>query len=253
MVTNARAQPLDTAYSRANPSPNYQELVALNRTLHTAGEATMGLSAEETFAGFSLLPYVHQIKLLIGYTGAETVLDYGSGKGRQYEHPLGDVGGGQVAGVVPDYWEVDELYCYDPGYPPYAELPAERFDGVVVTNVLEYCSEDDIPWILDEIFSYAEGFVFFAIACDPAKKTLPDGRNAHATVRPVEWWRERLEAVSQRYSAVLWEAYLLKITALDGVPRRVAERLSNFTIDAAEGQPPASTLEIGGEAAQEAT
>ena len=26
----------------------------------------------------------------------------------------------------------------------------------------------------------------------PAFKTLPDGRNAHLTVRPIKWWMERL-------------------------------------------------------------
>jgi hypothetical protein len=27
----------------------------------------------------------------------------------------------------------------------------------------------------------------------PAKRTLPDGRNLHVTLKPHDWWRERVE------------------------------------------------------------
>jgi hypothetical protein len=33
---------------------------------------------------------------------------------------------------------------------------------------------------------------WFRIACYPAKKHLPDGRNAHLIVQPPEWWRDRM-------------------------------------------------------------
>ena len=35
---------------------------------------------------------------------------------------------------------------------------------------------------------------WFRIACYPAKKQLPDGRNAHLIVEKPEWWREQLLA-----------------------------------------------------------
>jgi hypothetical protein len=35
---------------------------------------------------------------------------------------------------------------------------------------------------------------WFRIACYPAKKHLPDGRNAHLIVESPAWWREQLLA-----------------------------------------------------------
>jgi hypothetical protein len=35
---------------------------------------------------------------------------------------------------------------------------------------------------------------WFRIACYPAKKYLPDGRNAHLIVELPEWWRKQLLA-----------------------------------------------------------
>src|SRR5437763_1557904 len=79
---------------------------------------------------------------------------------------------------IAEYWDVDEVRCYDAGYQPYRKLPAGQFDGVISTDVLEHCPEEDLSWILQEIFSFARRFVFLNVACFPARKTLPDGTNA---------------------------------------------------------------------------
>ena len=94
---------------------------------------------------------------------------------------------------------VDRIVCYDPGYPPFSTLPTEKFDAVICTDVMEHCPEDDLPWILDEIFGFARHFVYGNIASYEALKRLPNGENAHCTVQPPEWWQALLQVVHARH------------------------------------------------------
>lgn len=192
------------AFSREHPSPRYREMAELYRRLHREGEKRLGLAPEETYPGVSLLPHITRIKELIDGTGARTILDYGCGKGMQYEpHRLRVPGGGEWDGVI-DYWDIDEVCCYDPCYERYSKLPQGKFDGVISTDVLEHCVEEDIAWIVAEMFSYANRFVFASVACYPAKTTLPNGENAHCTVRPPAWWQSVFAAAAVQYPGVTW-------------------------------------------------
>jgi hypothetical protein len=190
-------------YSRANPSPRYRELVALYERMHVEGETRLGIPAAQTFPGQSLFAHVVRIKRLIEATDSRTILDYGAGKGLQYRPQRIVVDGVHVADGVAEYWDVDEVRCYDPGYAPHSERPQGRFDGVVSTDVLEHCPEEDVPWILAEIFGYAGRFAYLNVACYPARKHLPNGENAHVTIRAPEWWRDQVAAVAP--AGLLWE------------------------------------------------
>jgi hypothetical protein len=196
------------AYDRQNPSPRYREMVALYSTLHQEGEQRLGLTAEETYPGVSLLPHLGRIKALIERTGARTLLDYGCGKGLQYELVGFDAPGlGRIDSVV-DYWDVDEIACYDPCHGPFSALPAGPFDGVLTTDVLEHCGEEDLRWIVGEMFGYARRFVFAAVASYPAKTHLPNGENAHVTIRPAEWWKALFTEVAQAHPGVVWSVFV---------------------------------------------
>jgi hypothetical protein len=196
------------SFSRANPSPRYRELQTMYRQLHEQGETQMGLPPEQTFNGMSLLPQLSRIKALIERTGANTMLDYGCGKGLQYDpRPIKGPDGSTYESVV-DFWDIAAVHCYDPCYVPYSKLPAGRFDGVVSTDVLEHCPEQDVPWIVDEIFGYADRFVYANVACYPARKHLPNGENAHCTIKPLSWWEDILRAAAARRSGVVWEVWV---------------------------------------------
>ncbi len=193
------------AYTRDHPSARYRALLEQYRRMHEEGERFLGVSAQDTFPGKSLLPHLVPIRRLIEATGAKTVLDYGAGKGRQYRPRPVVVEGVRVADSVAEYWDVDEVRCYDPGYAPYARLPTERFDGVVCTDVLEHCPEEDLAWMLDEILGFAERFVFLNVACFPARKRLPSGENTHVTLRPPAWWRDLVRGRPAAQSGLLWQ------------------------------------------------
>lgn len=204
-------------YSRQNPSSRYQQLLAMYRQLHLHGDASAARAAAQTFDGRSLRPQAPRIKRLIERTDARRILDYGSGKGVQYEMKFAVRDQGEWDSVL-DYWAVDEVVCFDPAYPPYSRLPEGSFDGVIATDVLEHCPEEDVEWILGEMFSYATRFVYATIACYPAQKRLPNGENAHCTIRPAEWWAARFTRQAAERPGVEWEAWVQKGSPLRGAP-----------------------------------
>jgi hypothetical protein len=186
--------------SRRNPSERYRRLLELYREMHVRGEVLKRLPPERTFPGASLLPQAHHIRRLVQHTASRTLLDYGSGKGMQYR-PMALSDGNGSWQSVQDYWGVERVACYDPAYEPFSRLAEERFDGVICTDVLEHCPEQDLPWIVEELFARAAKFVFASVACHPAVKRLPNGENAHCTVRPPAFW----EALFARSASTLWE------------------------------------------------
>lgn len=188
-------------YSRQHPSHRYLELLTLYRQLHEHGNEQEGIAPQDMFPGESVIHHLAKIKELINKTGAKSLLDYGAGKGFQYLVPYNI--NGQRFENLQEFWQLQQISQYDPAYVPLSKLPAGKFDGVICTDVLEHCPEEDVPWILDEIFSYAEKFVYGNIACYPAKKTLPNGENAHCTIKPTQWWLEQMNALKQRYPHIL--------------------------------------------------
>jgi hypothetical protein len=132
-------------YTRKSPSPRYLELLDQYRSLHTKGEQFLGIPPEKTFPGQSLIPQVDRIREHVLRTGARTLLDYGSGKGQQYlPMTVRQISGAEWPSIQA-YWGVDSMTCYDPSYAPFGQLPEGQFDGVISTDVLEHCPEEDIP------------------------------------------------------------------------------------------------------------
>jgi hypothetical protein len=198
-------------YSRQNPSKRYLGLIEQYKVMHKQGEKFLGIPPDATFPGQSLLPQAFRIKQMIDRHKANTILDYGSGKGHQYRPMLLRSAEGTTWNGVQDFWRVEKINCYDPCYEPYCILPSGKFEGVISTDVLEHCPEEDIDWILDEIFSYSSKFVFANVACYPARKRLPSGENAHITVYPKSWWESKIRQAAVRSPGVSWEFWIQAI------------------------------------------
>jgi hypothetical protein len=115
------------------------------------------------------------------------------------------------------YLGISDVYCYDPAYSPFQDFPTgRRFDGVVAMNVVEHCAEEDLSWIMEELFGLARSFLMASVACYPAQKHLPDGENAHCTVRPVEWWEDVIESSAANYPELLWEFWFESPGSVEG-------------------------------------
>jgi hypothetical protein len=191
-----------TTFTKERPSRRFAELLDLNKELHQQGVGSRGKTPENTFCGKSLRDHVTPIAALVHARRARTILDYGSGKGQLYEAFPGESPDSRYK-TLPA-WDGARVTCYDPAYPPFAVPVQQQYDGVVSTDVLEHVADDDIPWLLDELFRHARHFVYAVAACYPARKVLPNGENAHVTLRPMNWWREQMELASRRCTGVEW-------------------------------------------------
>lgn len=194
--------------SQHTPSKRYLELVSQCRDLHENGDRGRNIPSEKTFAGYSLYEQAVRIERMIRLTGAKRMLDYGCGKGKQYDAEIVDVPGDKQKRTIIDFWNVDVVHCYDAGYAPFSRKPEGTFDGVISTDMLEHCAEQDIPWILAELFAYADRFVFASIAAYASNKTLPNGDNAHVTVRALKWWRQHFAQAAAAKPNILWEIWV---------------------------------------------
>lgn len=81
---------------------------------------------------------------------------------------------------------------YDPGNKLFDIFPDGKFEAVISTDVLEHVEPVHLIDTLNELDNAIEKFAFFRIACYPAAKFLPDGRNAHLIVESPEWWRNKI-------------------------------------------------------------
>lgn len=137
----------------------------------------------ETYHGESVDLDVKFITPLIQHFKAESLLDYGCGKGYQYtKRKIHDK---FFSGIMPT--------LYDPGVPEYSKFPANRFDGVICCDVLEHVPEEFIDETLKQIFSKANKFVYISVSDIPAFAILPNGENAHVTQKPVDWWIDKIK------------------------------------------------------------
>ena len=152
--------------------------------MHSLIPAYRELHAKGKFPGYSIRPYLAQITEIVMASGAKTLLDYGSGAGKQYSEECWHV-----------LWNIMPT-LYDPAVVEFDRRPVSQFDGVICTDVLEHIPEDELEGVIADLVGYARLWCFISVCCRPAKpnKDLPDGRNAHVTIRPEEWWLEKLSA-----------------------------------------------------------
>lgn len=82
---------------------------------------------------------------------------------------------------------------YDPAVAAFNAEPL-RSDLVVCTDVLEHVEGDCVDDVLAHIAALCRRRLFVVIGLLPTAKLLPDGRQAHITLRPPHVWRQAIEA-----------------------------------------------------------
>lgn len=122
--------------------------------------------------------YVTYILPLLAKHEIASLLDYGCGKGTlvkvlRQKRSLARV----------------EMNGYDPATKPNRPKQA---DLVVCVDVMEHVEPEHLEAVLSDINSLMLKVGYFVVATRPARKTLPDGRNAHLIVESALWWREKI-------------------------------------------------------------
>lgn len=113
-------------------------------------------------------------------TECEDILDYGCGAGT-------------LKAALSGRW-LGKVREYDPAVTGREKLPKPA-DLVVCTDVLEHVEPGCLLAVMEHQRSLARVAGYVSIACQPAHKLLPDGRNAHLIVEAPEFWITALRTV----------------------------------------------------------
>lgn len=138
------------------------------------------LHKKESFGTGKDIPAI--VNNLLKENSVQSVLDFGSGKGYTSE---------SIKSQYPDV----TVYSYDP-VTSNIELP-KNVDLVYSSDVLEHVEPEMLDKTLLDLSSRATKFQYHLIACHPAKKCLPNGKNAHLIVEDPKWWKSKLESLSE--------------------------------------------------------
>lgn len=125
--------------------------------------------------GVASVQYAPMVAQVAEAIGAKELLDYGAGKGRLGETLR------QLMKNPP------AIRHYDPAIAVWSAPPAPC-PMVACIDVLEHIEPDLIDNVLDDLKRVVTGVGVFTIHVGPAKKILPDGRNAHLIQQPAAWW-----------------------------------------------------------------
>ena len=143
--------------------------------------------SNKSWAGYDVVKYQKLIKDLVDRYNAKTILDYGCGKGQQYQEPLPY---GMMPGehIPEDQWQTFDqylgasVYCYDPCVEKFKTPPppSAKFDAVICTQVLNSIPDDDMPWVRNILEQHATKFCFIGLNFQreaKGKKTMYDPKH----------------------------------------------------------------------------
>lgn len=123
----------------------------------------------------------------------KTMLDYGCG-GSDYDKVGFD---GTLS--AREFFGLDRVYRFEPA----RNIDERRHvDAVVCFDVLEHIFIADIANTVRQLFSLADRLLVVNVACYPARAMLPNGENAHVTVRPPLWWKGMFDAIAAEFPKV---------------------------------------------------
>jgi hypothetical protein len=138
------------------------------------------------FVGFSIKDHIHEIGGLIKYSNITTCIDYGCGKALAWKKYN-----------LRKLWQLREVTLFDPGVAEFAMKPTEPADIVLCVDVLEHVPKEAVDEVLGDLEQLAKKVIFLTISTRPASKKLVDGSNAHATVKPVDWWQAKINQLNK--------------------------------------------------------
>ena len=167
-----------------------QKLINFYQEMAENGYDTRSGSRVETaYNTFELRKFRLVCRPLFQQAKIKSVLDYGGG-GSDWSAPGFDQETGQSA---QQYFDLEAAEVYEPARDLNNTSVA---DCVVCMDVLEHIFVCDLPKIIQNLFSLAQKLLVINVACYEANALLPNGENAHVTVRDPMWWRGIIDGVA---------------------------------------------------------
>lgn len=138
--------------------------------------------------GFGEEPPAKLLEILQN-TNYESILDFGCGKGI-------------IRSNVQSLFPSKTVLGYDPGVDQFSVYPA-NIDFIYSVDTLEHIEPDFLNHVLLNLLNDSK-HQYHLIACHPAKKNLPDGRNCHLIIEEPSWWIEKIKSVIDETADILY-------------------------------------------------
>jgi len=173
-----------------------QELIKLYEKMAQDGyKRTDGIKVEKAFSDFELRKFRNLCKEKISNKQIKTILDYGGG-GSNWDEPNFEPTTGETA---KKFFDVEKVTTFEPAR---NLLEKKKSDCVVCMDVLEHIYIADIPNVVEELFSLTNNLLIISVACYKAAALLPNGENAHITIRPPLWWKGVIDTIAVNYKNI---------------------------------------------------
>ena len=101
--------------------------------------------------------------------------------------------GAMISRIKNDFSNILIVDGYDPGVKEYESFPSRQYDCLVCNDVIEHIEPEYLDSTLIAMSKLFTKSAWLIIACYPAKKVLPDGRNAHISLHTPKWWVEKIK------------------------------------------------------------
>ena len=159
-----------------------------------------GSKVENTYNDFQLKKFRNVCKEHISHPSIKTVLDYGGG-GSDWNAEGFEPSNGASA---KQFFDVNTVTTFEPAR---NQMEKQESDCVVCIDVLEHIFITDVPKLINELFLLSKKLLVINVACYEAAALLPNGENAHITVRSPHWWKGMFDAVAMNYPDI--EVFLI--------------------------------------------
>ena len=188
-------QELDAAHN-LNLSTKGLELIKLYENMVINGYNKVdGSKVTNTYNDFELRKFRNICKHHLQKPYIQTVLDYGGG-GSDWDAPDFEPTSHESA---KQFFQLKDVHTFEPAR---NLLEKKKSDCVMCMDVLEHIYISDVPTIVNELFFLAKQLLIINVACYKAAALLPNGENAHITVRNPDWWKGLVDAISINYKEV---------------------------------------------------
>jgi len=134
--------------------------------------------------GFKTIAEV--IKKHVDQNPCTFLLDYGCGSAKIWHYKQMSLDNKTVVEYLGE--NLCGFYRYDPFHPKYNIRPNDKFNLVVVAEVVEHVPLEEIPALLKDIASLASDKIIFTIPQSPSRAHFMDGENMHCTLMSKDNW-----------------------------------------------------------------
>ena len=166
-----------------------EELIHLYKKMARDGyNRTDGIFVSHAYNDVEIKAFSEYLIPIFKAHNITSVLDYGCGGTDWYSKEFNETGQSAV-----EVFGLKNAFHYEPA----TNLDErQKADCVTCFDVMEHIFISDVPTVLRDVFQYAKKMVVINSACYKAAALLPNGENAHVTVRPPMWWKGHIDCVA---------------------------------------------------------